>query len=91
MSKGSKRRPGKGYAENWDKIFGNKFDQPLAEYGDFIPINQFLEDVESGLFMDCDGYGQWATLDGMGEYLGSVDEIFGKLPEGATHVMWYNK
>ena len=22
MSKGSKRRPGKGYEENWDRIFG---------------------------------------------------------------------
>tara|TARA_X000000368_G_C23044456_1_gene718496 strand:- start:1450 stop:1743 length:294 start_codon:yes stop_codon:yes gene_type:complete len=24
MSKGSKRRPGKGYAENWDRIFKRK-------------------------------------------------------------------
>ena len=24
MSKGSKRRPGKGYEDNWDKIFGGE-------------------------------------------------------------------
>lgn len=24
MGKGSKRRPGKGYEDNWDRIFGKK-------------------------------------------------------------------
>ena len=28
MSKGSNKRPGNGYQDNWEKIFGNKNNHP---------------------------------------------------------------
>lgn len=28
MGKGSNQRPGNGYQDNWEKIFGNKNNQP---------------------------------------------------------------
>lgn len=43
MSKGSARRPGTGYAENWDKVFGKKD-------ADIEKLNVTQERIKSILF-----------------------------------------
>ena len=42
MSKGSKRRPGKGYEDNWDRIFGKTFTLTELDPGENIILPAIL-------------------------------------------------
>lgn len=66
---------------------------PLSDFGDLIPLKEWLSAVNDGNFIDYDGHGQWATTDGMGEYVKPSDIIKNRQapPSWATHVMWYNR
>ena len=67
----------------------------LTDYGDLIPIKEWLSDVECGGFIDYDGFVSWACEDGMLDdhdvYPSDVKKIDFVIPDWATHVMWYNR
>ena len=76
MSKGSKRRPGKGYAENWEKIF-NKEKKMITIYGK--PRCTYC-DAAKRL---CEQQGldfEYKMLDA--DY--TADELFEKVPNART-------
>lgn len=61
------------------------------DYGDLIPIREFIGCVREGGFMDGDGFGHWATE----THHDDSDEIYPSMliigiPEGVTHMFWFN-
>jgi hypothetical protein len=66
----------------------------VPNYGDLIEIEEFLNDIESGGFIDYDGCGHFATSDKMSNVEIWIKALFlGKqdIPNWATHIMWFNK
>jgi hypothetical protein len=61
---------------------------PLSDYGDLIPLEEFLLCVKNNCFIPYDGDGYWATKEGMlqGSNVWTLEP-----PEWATHVMWFNR
>ena len=65
---------------------------PIPEYGDLMTIEQFKQMAEDGSLMDCDGHGKYANEKFMStEYVYPSDVTHGKLLEGWTHIVWFNK
>jgi hypothetical protein len=62
----------------------------VGDIGDLFTIEQWKHHVAVGLFNEFDGSGSFVKD---GAYMtGFVfDDVFGPVPEGATHVEWYNK
>lgn len=62
----------------------------VGKIGDLITIAEWREHVRRGWFNEFDGSGSFVRN---GEYLTSMlyDNVFGPIPDGATHVEWYNK
>jgi hypothetical protein len=81
--------------------------RPIPEYGHLMTIEEFSRHVESGMFVDYDGHGNWATSTHIisDEYVKPSMftreseprlkkaglKVAVRPPEGATHVVWYNK
>ncbi len=63
--------------------------------GDLMTIKAFLKNVETGMFIDYDGYGNWATKTHILSNKIVTPSDFSKRkaipPKGATHVLWYNR
>lgn len=55
-------------------------------YGDLMTIDEFEEAFEEGWIDEDDGIGYFS--DGK---MRSNKDAFGNRPEGATHVVWFNK
>lgn len=55
-----------------------------------MTVEEFRESVEDGMFIDYDGFG-YAARNGMSAndpiYPSEVD----KIPEDATHIVWFNR
>ena len=64
----------------------------LPDYGDLMTIEEFAANIKSGLFMNQDGTGYFATVSGMSRKH-AVDCSDFTVPEGFgfTHVEWFNK
>jgi hypothetical protein len=70
--------------------------EPLPKYGDHMTIGQFAQHISSGLFIDYDGHGEWATATHRTDVMIVPSEIadgswIHAVPTCATHVIWYNK
>ena len=67
--------------------------KPLPDYGELMPIDEFVEAVNSGMFIDDDGSGYYATAKGMSDVLALPSLVRkGIVPHRTfTHVMWFNK
>ncbi len=63
------------------------FTEEIPEYGDLMTLEEFLHDVKDGCITDYDGTGHWSN----GFSMSREGNVFGKTPEGATHVVWFNK
>lgn len=66
----------------------------VGDNGDLFTIEEWRKAVDSGLFNSYDGSGSWVQFVGTeGKYMTDClfDNVFGPVPEGATHVEWYNK
>lgn len=57
-----------------------------------LTIEEFLECVDGGFFIDYDGYG-YAVIDGIArrEYVVSPSTARQDIPVEATHIEWYNR
>jgi hypothetical protein len=62
----------------------------VGDVGDLFTLAEWQEAVKAGAFNHFDGSGSWVKD---GEYMTDkvFDDVFGDVPEGATHVEWYNK
>ena len=82
----------KSKQQTWDTLRGLT---DLPDYGDLLPIVEFLEMVEECSLIDSDGDGYFATKNGMDRKLPVPTSKLRRgetvPPEWATHVMWFNK
>lgn len=53
---------------------------------DIIPVQDFLNLSQKGVYTDSDGRGYWAK-----NGFRSNDDVFYTAPLDATHVIWYGK
>lgn len=62
-------------------------------YGDCYPIDIFIENVETGNFIDYDGSGFWVDSEGnkINRIICNVEWLENNQPENAKFIMWYNK
>lgn len=67
----------------------------FSTYGDLYTVAEFKELCSDGMVTDDDGYGDFVRDNKVvtSEYkLGSVRPSISKyIPEGITHILWYNK
>lgn len=70
---------------------------PTIEYGkewlgDTFTLENFIELVNDGLFIDSDGYGYYATEDAKSDvYIYPSDIKEGLYRSDFTHIIWFNK
>ncbi len=60
--------------------------------GDLFTLANFEEYCKTGMFVDYDGSGYYATENGVSRIEANPSEVrAGKVIRAFTHVMWYNK
>lgn len=66
--------------------------EPIPDYGDHMTLQDWISACDCGGFIDYDGHGDLATADQCSNFQISPSERhLVKIPEWATHVVWYNK
>ena len=72
-----------------------KFEKDLPDFGDLIPIEEWREEVDYGMFTDDDGNGHWVKdgkmTTGWGDNVCNLDYVEAAIEFGITGVMWFNK
>ncbi len=65
----------------------------IPSYGDLIPIDEFLEDIRHGNFVDYDGSGHYALVDKVSniKFRPSTFDYDYAVKNNFTHVVWYNR
>ena len=71
-------------------MFGDKRDQKVGRNGDLFTVEEWKRNVSHGYFNEFDGSGSFVSN---GKYVTGrlFDDVFGEIPEGVTHIEWYNK
>jgi len=67
--------------------------EKIPDYGDLIPLEEFIEDVKSGTFIDYDGFGEMATeneTSGVSIKPSQIHKGY-NFPEWCTHILWFNR
>ena len=65
---------------------------PIPNECDLMTLQEFIDSVKDGLFVDYDGHGRYANSMMMSpELIYPSDVIKGVILEGWTHVAWFNK
>ena len=69
--------------------------QPLIVDGDLMSLDEWMDNVRVGAFIDYDGYGNYATSE---KYYPDIDVYPSHVrkpgfifPKWATHIVWYNR
>lgn len=70
------------------------YSKPMSEfdYGDYMPFEDWLSDVNYGMFIDDDGYGYLVKddlVDPTPFYPSDTNDV--RAGEGATGIIWFNK
>jgi len=66
--------------------------EDIPDYGDLIPLSEWLENVKFGAFIDYDGHGNLATETQCSDIVIIPSEVEGYVfPEWTTHIVWYNR
>jgi len=64
----------------------------IPDYGDHMTMEEWLECVECGGFIDYDGSGNYATATQMSDKeVVPSDVKKGSIDKSFTHVVWFNK
>ena len=69
-----------------------KFES-IPEYGEHMTLQEYIDCVACGGFIDYDGFGELATetqISNIKTYPSDLDDEV-QWPEWCTHIMWYNK
>lgn len=69
----------------------NGYTEKLPDYGDLMTVKDFREACESGAFIDYDGSGHPVKDGKMMRTLDVIPSKLGRIPEDATHIMWFNR
>lgn len=75
--------------KHWTDEKGNTHSH-LEPDDDVYTLDEWKQNVKMGYFNEYDGSGCWLK-DGEFMTKNVFDDVFTKPPEGATHVVWYNK
>jgi hypothetical protein len=67
------------------------YSDPIPDYGDLMPLADFLSCVEGGLFIDYDGHGHPVKDNLMDSNIWVKPSRLHEIPADATHIMWFNK
>ena len=69
--------------------------EPNPEYGDLYDLEDWIHYVQSGAFIDYDGYGNMATesshLPRVNVYPSKAKHRNFEFPAWVTHIVWYNR
>lgn len=67
--------------------------EALPDYGDHMSMEEFVECVRSGGFIDDDGFAHYATETHLiqGPTVCPSEILQGNYHRSATHVVWYNR
>lgn len=70
----------------------NRYGCGPDDEDDAYTVEEFMEHVKNGSFIDCDGFGE-PVKDGKADpdiwiYPSEAKET---IPEDATHIVWYNR
>lgn len=66
--------------------------RPIPDYGDHMTLGSFLDCVQSGCFIDYDGFGEYATATQVSDKrVHPSDVAYGDIDRNYTHVVWYNR
>ena len=64
----------------------------IPDYGDHMLLEDFIDAVEMGAFMDYDGHGRYATETEISDIIIIPSDVASnKIKEGFTHMVWFNK
>lgn len=64
----------------------------IPSYGDHMTLEEFVSYCKSGMFIDYDGSGNYATESQESNIdIHPSDVALGKIRKDFTHVVWYNK
>lgn len=81
--------------EVWAVLTEPEGMEPHPTWGDVMPIDEWMDCVRSGGFIDYDGYGNFATetkyLPCHNVYPSMVKKPGFIFPAWATHIVWYNR
>lgn len=68
------------------------YDQEVDEdFGCVLSKTEFIEDVENGMFMDCDGYGYPVKGNKACRSLKIYPSRIKDIPEDVDFIIWFNK
>jgi len=62
----------------------------IPDYGDLMTVQEWLECVEGGMFIDYDGHGRPAK-DGLMSSMFISPSRARSIPIDATHIVWFNR
>ena len=68
--------------------------KPIPSYGDLMPISEWLKGVQCGGYIDYDGHGNLSNGTEESNVVvqpSDITEKGMKLPEWATHIVWFNR
>jgi len=69
-----------------------RYVKPLPDYGDHMTIDNFIRACKSGMFVDYDGHGVYATRTEMTTLIVHPSDIIkGNIDRRWTYVVWFNK
>lgn len=66
------------------------YDEDLPNYGDLIPVFEFIEACNNSGFIDYDGSGHPVKNNKMSDIIVKPSR-YNEIPKDATHIMWFNK
>ncbi len=67
------------------------YDEELPDYGDKIPVKDFLESCAGEFFIDYDGHGYPVKGNKMASGVVVKPSNLSVIPSDATHIMWFNR
>jgi len=67
------------------------YDKDIPDYSDVMPIKEFRDAVNNGLFIDYDGHGYPAKDGKMDRKIVILPSQFHLCPIDATHIIWFNR
>ncbi len=75
----------------WPSVSPSRYPDDIPAYGDLFTVEVFREEVSCGMFIDDDGSG--CPSNGVKCDMGFniFPSNLGKIPEDATHIIWFNK
>jgi hypothetical protein len=70
---------------------GVKFNPVKESCGDLFTVENWIDNVRSGGFIDYDGFGNYAFENEVSNKEVIPSDIKGKMDMRFSHIMWYNR